>query len=141
MDLTTYQHQAKRTIPADWPAEKKLSHGVYGINSEAGELAGIMQKGFQGHEFTKYEWAAEIGDALWFLAEICTAQGLDFSAVARMKIDKLRKRYPDGFDTERSVNRDDGPASMNEVANEHIIYAATEDGLQLADYKNGSGVD
>ena len=47
----------------------------------------------------------ECGDILWMLAELLTAKGYTLDDVARMNIDKLRARYPDGFDTEHSLHR------------------------------------
>ena len=49
----------------------------------------------------------ELGDALWFLAEIATAMGVTLDEIAAMNISKLMKRYPDGFSEERSVNREE----------------------------------
>ena len=39
------------------------------------------------------------------LAEYCTANGWSLDEVFKLNIDKLRKRYPDGFDTEHSLHR------------------------------------
>ena len=59
----------------------------------------------QGHELDKKKLASELGDIAWYLAE--TAHGLDIPLedIFRGNIDKLKRRYPDGFDTGRSVNR------------------------------------
>jgi len=62
--------------------------------------------------------------------------------VAQGNIDKLMQRYPEGFSTERSINRnehDTGPASLNEVANEHVIYLAQNEGLRLAESNGNEG--
>ena len=50
----------------------------------------------------------ELGDLLWFMAEYCTAMGWDFSEIARINIQKLIDRYPDGFEEERSIYRKEG---------------------------------
>jgi hypothetical protein len=42
---------------------------------------------------------------LWYVAEICSAINADMSDVAQQNIDKLKARYPDGFSSERSINR------------------------------------
>ena len=47
----------------------------------------------------------EIGDCFWMLAELCTVDGYTLGEVGRMNIDKLRARYPEGFDTEHSIHR------------------------------------
>ena len=47
----------------------------------------------------------EVGDLLWFIAEYCTANGWLLEDVMQMNIDKLKARYPEGFDPEKSQNR------------------------------------
>ena len=55
------------------------------------------------------EWfKKELGDLLWFVAEYCTAKGWELDEIMQMNIDKLRKRYPDGFDSELSQHRAEG---------------------------------
>ena len=47
----------------------------------------------------------EQGDCLWYIGAFATVLGLSLDDIAQRNIDKLRKRYPEGFDTERSRNR------------------------------------
>lgn len=89
-------------------AGDKLFHAVFGLTSEAGEVAGIFQKVYQGHELNAEALNKELGDALWMLAEACEAVGTTLNEVAILNIEKLRKRYPDGFSAERSLNRAKG---------------------------------
>jgi NTP pyrophosphatase (non-canonical NTP hydrolase) len=78
-----------------------------GLNGEAGECIDIFKKYFyQGHELDKEKLIDELGDVLWYIAETCTGIGVTMEEVAKRNIEKLRKRYPDGFEVERSVNRD-----------------------------------
>lgn len=122
MNLFDYQQLAARTIPANLNGERLYLNAVLGANGEAGEMADMEKKAtFQGHTYTLEQKVKEIGDCLWYLAAACTALGISLELVAQANIDKLQRRYPDGFTTERSVNRDDGPASLNAVRNEHII--------------------
>ena len=101
-----YQELAIRTcsIPYDRPADR-LSHAVYGLNSEAGEVAGIMQKRFQGHPMDMEHMKKELGDCLWMIAEACNAIGTDMDTVMQMNVDKLKARYPEGFSVEHSLHR------------------------------------
>ena len=39
------------------------------------------------------------------IAEACTAAGFSMDDVMQTNIDKLRSRYPEGFDSEHSLNR------------------------------------
>lgn len=96
-----YQQLAMRTCK-----DPILDHAIFGLASEAGEVAGIMQKKFQGHEFDKEHMSKELGDCLWMIAEACSALDLNLEDVMEQNIEKLRKRYPNGFEVEKSVNRD-----------------------------------
>jgi len=70
-----YQKAAMRTCPTNDPA-KQMIHAVCGLASEAGEVAGIYQKKYQGHEFDREHMAKELGDCLWMIAEACTSIGM-----------------------------------------------------------------
>lgn len=101
-----YQRLAARTF--DFHIDQKddmLRHAVFGLTSEAGEVAGILQKVYQGHDFDREHMLKELGDCLWFIAEACEVLEAGMSEVMSMNISKLRERYPEGFDPERSLNR------------------------------------
>ena len=63
---------------------------------------------FQGHDFDREHLAKELGDVAWYLA--VSADALDYSLedIFKMNVEKLRARYPDGFDPELSKNREPG---------------------------------
>ena len=104
-----YQEAARRTQPKDnYTREDKLYHAVFGLASEAGEVSGILQKVYQGHQVDEMHMARELGDCLWMISEACDALGISMSTVASLNIYKLRARYPDGFDAEHSLHRADG---------------------------------
>ena len=46
-------------------------------------------------------------DVAWYLAEAATALDLDLEDILRANLEKLERRYPDGFSTEKSVGRDE----------------------------------
>lgn len=108
MTFDEYQRLAARTINKDLYEKEQTQHAIYGMCSEIGELQGIYQKGFQGHEIDEAHLKKEAGDLLWFLAEYCTSQGWIMDEIAEMNIEKLRKRYPEGFREEGSLNRVEG---------------------------------
>lgn len=103
-----YQKLAERTINHDLLPIFQEHHALYGMVSEIGELCGIYQKTFQGHNDTDEHKKKEVGDLLWFVAEYCTAKGWYLEDIMQLNIDKLRARYPEGFDTEKSLHRKDG---------------------------------
>lgn len=107
MTLNEYQQIAARTISSENPLIME-HHALHGMASEVGELHGIYQKQYQGHSFTEEHLKKEPGDILWMLAEYATARSWTLEEVASMNIEKLKARYPDGFDPERSLHREEG---------------------------------
>ena len=105
MTLDEFQYLAARTINNKLNFQDTLLHALHGLSAEIGELHGIYQKYFQGHEINQDDLRKECGDILWMLCEYLTACGWSLEEIAQENIDKLRKRYPDGFSAERSVNR------------------------------------
>ena len=103
-----YQRLASRTMNKDLPSYEQEYHALHGMVSEIGELHGLYQKAFQGHKFDYEHAKKELGDLLWFVAEYCTAVGWDLDDVMALNIDKLRARYPEGFDAEHSLHRKEG---------------------------------
>lgn len=108
-DADAYQKAAMRTcsIPLH-DTGALMSHAVLGLCSEAGEVAGIFQKFYQGHEIDREHLKKELGDCLWMIAEACTAARFTMSEVMDANIKKLERRYPDGFDSEHSLHRAEG---------------------------------
>ena len=120
MNMNEYQTLAGRTINKDLSMSALLDHAVLGLNSEAGECAGILQKMYQGHHFDKDEMMKELGDALWFIAEAATALDVELNDIAEKNINKLLKRYPEGFTVEDSVNRQEYRAKPQIVNIKHV---------------------
>lgn len=84
----------------------RLLNGLMGLNGEAGECIDLLKKSlYQGHELDREHLARELGDVAWYLAVSADALGYKLEDILRMNVEKLRARYPDGFEAERSVNR------------------------------------
>lgn len=109
LEFNAYQKAAMRTcnIPYDQKYDMLL-HATFGLTSEAGEVAGILQKVYQGHAFDLDHIKKELGDCLWMIAEACESLGFTMSDVATTNIEKLKARFPDGFDPEKSLHRSEG---------------------------------
>ena len=104
-----YQQLASRTIRQDMSKVEQEYHALHGMVGEIGELHSIYQKKYQGHkEINEEHRMKEVGDLLWFIAEYCTAWGWYLDDIMQMNIDKLKARYPDGFEAERSLHRAEG---------------------------------
>ena len=105
MTLNEYQTAAQRTS-AHEDALWKLENGLLGLFGEGGECADILKKAlFQGHALDKEHMAKELGDVMWYVAEVASGLGMNLEEIAQMNIDKLKARYPDGFDPEKSIHR------------------------------------
>ena len=108
MTPNEYQEACLRTEPTDAKVSKtcRLENGLMGLCGEAGEAMDILKKFlFQGHELDKKHLAKELGDVAWYLAVSADALGISLEDIFQMNIDKLKARYPDGFEVDRSINR------------------------------------
>lgn len=104
-----YQKLASRTMNKNLATLGTELHALHGMVGEIGELHSIYQKIYQGHaEQGDEHYKKEVGDLLWFIAEYCTAKGWELEEVMQMNIDKLKVRYPEGFDAEHSLHRQEG---------------------------------
>lgn len=103
-----YQREAAKTIPAEFNSETIIDNAVYGLCGEVGECVDRLKKvKFQGHPNDREHLIYEMGDVLWYLAEMATGAGLTLEEIAEKNILKLRKRYGDSFNSDKSVNRKD----------------------------------
>ena len=87
----------------------QLINGVLGLTGEAGEVSDLVKKGiFHEKGIDLEHLKKELGDCAWYLAMICDACGFTLDDVMQTNIDKLKARYPKGFDTFRANNRAEG---------------------------------
>lgn len=104
MTPNEYQKEALRTAN---PECKNLSNVGLGLTGEAGEVADLIKKHLHhGHELNREHLAKELGDVAWYLAVGAHIIGYKLEDILQMNVNKLRARYPEGFDTERSQHRD-----------------------------------
>ena len=108
MTPNDYQRAALRTAPKDLEPDLLLLNGLMGLNGESGECIDILKKYlFQGHNLDSEHMAKELGDVAWYLAVSADAIGYDLETILQMNVNKLMSRYPDGFNTENSVHREE----------------------------------
>ena len=106
MNLNEYQQLALTTLNPALDRKDMLINGVMGLCGEAGETIDIVKKHLaQGHELDRDALIKELGDVAWYLAETAYALGVPLEEVCQRNIDKLKARYPEGFSSERSMNR------------------------------------
>ena len=106
MTINEYQKLAMTTLNPELSQKDVLINGVMGLCGESGEAIDIVKKWLaQGHELDKEKLAKELGDICWYLAETATALDLTLEDIMSANIEKLKRRYPDGFDSARSISR------------------------------------
>lgn len=112
-----YQEAASRTANLDDSAIVKrlqdnpvligLMNGALGATGEAGEIADHIKKVvYHGHELDIDYVVKECGDVLWYISDILNRLDVKLSRSAGVNIAKLKARYPEGFDEQKSINRD-----------------------------------
>lgn len=108
VDINEYQVLAMRTLNKELSKKDVLINGVMGLCGESGEAIDIVKKHLaQGHELDKEKLAKELGDIAWYLAETAYALDLKLEDIFVMNIEKLKKRFPEGFNVEDSIRRKD----------------------------------
>lgn len=109
MEINEYQKSAMSTLNPILDKKDVLINSVMGLCGESGEAIDIVKKWLmQGHELDKEHLIKELGDVAWYLAEAATALDVPLETILRGNLDKLQKRYPNGFDTQASVQRRKG---------------------------------
>jgi len=107
MTINEYQKLAMTTLNPELDKKDVLINGVMGLCGESGEVIDIVKKHLaQGHELDKEKIIKELGDVAWYMAEIATVLDVKLEEVFVQNIEKLKKRYPEGFSVEKSVNRE-----------------------------------
>ena len=108
MELNEYQAEALRTS-GGFEAEKpefRLLTSALSLCGEAGEFGNDVKKMIRhGHVISPEYLAEELGDVLWYIADLATVLGFTLDDIAQRNVEKLRARYPSGFSCEASRNR------------------------------------
>lgn len=105
MHIHEFQSLAMITAK-ELPRQVALLHLVSLLADEVGELASAIKKAEvyqQKYDFENIE--EEIGDILWATAYAANVFGMSLETCARKNLDKLAKRYPDGYSDENAVQR------------------------------------
>lgn len=106
--LDRYQEAAGRTRNSKLIPALELSNYGLGLGGEAGEVQELIKKYIgHGHDLAREDLVKELGDVLWYLSNIAAMNDIKLSEVAAKNIDKLKKRYPSGFDEGKSINRNE----------------------------------
>ncbi len=103
-----YQKLAMATLNKDIPQKDLLLNASMGLCGESGEVVDLLKKHiFQGHPLDENKVIDELGDIAWYLAEAATALNIDLEDILKHNVEKLKKRYPEGFESDKSIHRKD----------------------------------
>lgn len=93
MSMNEYQQRAAQT--AIYPSGS-FSYLALGLNGEAGEVAEIVKRSIRKQEplteEQKEKLILELGDCLWYIANLARELNVDLSEIAKRNIDKLTSR-------------------------------------------------
>lgn len=105
MNITEFQRQSIRTMKVD---EETLLHCCMGMAGEVGEVIDIIKKSyFYGKDFDKKKVEEELGDVMFYISNLATSLNISMENVLENNVEKLRKRYPNGFSKEDAIIRRD----------------------------------
>lgn len=106
MDVDKYQELAMRTLNPEIDKKELILNASMGLCGESGEVIDLVKKHlFQGHDLDDEKLIKELGDVAWYLVEAATALNVNLSEILEKNIKKLENRFPDGFNSNRSINR------------------------------------
>jgi NTP pyrophosphatase (non-canonical NTP hydrolase) len=99
VELSKYQQLSRRT--AEYPREAWLAYPALGLAGEAGEVAEHAKKAIRDDagavgERRRAAMSKELGDVLWYVAQLATELGLDLDQIAQANLDKLLSRQRRG---------------------------------------------
>ena len=113
LDFDEYQRLAMRTMNKKLTYAEMRLNAAMGLSGESGELIDVFKKNmFQEHDLDTQKVIDETSDILWYCAEMAEGLGMNLSEIAEHNIEKLRKRYPEGFNKEKSINRESSPEDL-----------------------------
>lgn len=102
-----YVKNAVRTVNKNLTEKELILNGALGLCGESGEVADIIKKHtFQGHVLDVDKLKDELGDVFWYIALLCDVCGFTFEEIQEHNINKLKKRYPEGFEEQKSIDRE-----------------------------------
>lgn len=112
MDCVIGEHshiENNKTVPDDKVDIGGILNACLGLSGEVGELNDMIKKWiFHEKPFDENHAKKELGDVMWYVAMMCESFGWDLDEILQMNVDKLKARYPKGFDVELANNRKEG---------------------------------
>ena len=112
-NLKDYQKLCKGTAKKFETKEHEILTWGLGITGEAGDVASCIKKTFSHNNDQREGIKENLGDTLWYAAMICNFFEWDLQEILEENIEKLKKRYPEGF-TIKKASREGTKIDWNE---------------------------
>lgn len=104
-DLSVEQYAGALTRMVE--LDPRLTHGVFGLVTEAGEMLDALKKHlFYGAPLDLTNIKEELGDVEWYMSLILTFLGTTHDSIFELNVAKLKSRYPERFEESQALNRD-----------------------------------
>ena len=99
MEFADYQRLSRTT--AQYPRSDWLAYPALGLAGEAGEVAEHAKKALRDDagavtDRRRAAMAAELGDVLWYVAQVASELGLELEEIAETNLEKLLSRQQRG---------------------------------------------
>ena len=108
MEIQEFQKLSVRTLNNSLSEKEQLANMVIGASCEFSEAGDSLKKYlFQGHELDKKHIEEELGDTMFYICNLATLLDIDMEDVLEKNIEKLNKRYKNGFSYKASIDRID----------------------------------
>ena len=109
IEMIEFFKDAKAGRPAEKYDLGGIFNAAFGLSGEVGEFNDMLKKWvFHEKELDVVHAKKELGDIMWYVAMMCHSFGWELDEILQMDVDKLKARYPDGFDVNLANNRKEG---------------------------------
>lgn len=107
MEISKYQAEASRTLVSLNSGLENDTHMIFGMQTETAEITDVYKKALAYNKQIDYtNVKEELGDLMWYVANMCNLNGWDLRDILQTNIDKLKTRYPEKFTNDLAINRD-----------------------------------
>lgn len=108
MEANEFQKAVLRTANTNLSQKDAITNAAMGIAGEAGEYVDLLKKSlYHGHDLDKQKAKKELGDISFYVAWAAYCHGFELNDVFSTVIEKLKIRYPNGFNSQDSITRKD----------------------------------
>ena len=108
MEIQEFQKLSIRTLNNSLSEKEQLANMVIGASCEFSEAGDSIKKYlFQGHELDKKHIEEELGDTMFYICNLATLLNISMENVLEQNVEKLNKRYKNGFSYKASIDRID----------------------------------